>query len=345
MRKKISILVAAFFYYSGLVALFRWWMRQRFYKERCVLILNYHRASRGDLQSHLLYLRRHYRMLHLEDALVELYTPTPRQSSRDRRTALVLTFDDGYADNYTHAFPLAQKLQVPITIFVIPGYIESGEAFWWEEGKRLLGRTPRMKILFEGQNYSLQDEEERDELLARIEQRLRFATSVGEREAFLTRVRKQLVVPATLTATDDEYRPLTWAQVYKMAASGWVSFGAHTQHHPILGYLRRREEVYDELVRCRKMLEERLHYPVRTLAYPVGKSEHIGAEAILAARKAGYIWAVTTRKGINTPVSDPYQLARFSSGVERHWLIMAAEICGLWSLFAPFWKLFVSGDG
>src|SRR5438067_3379834 len=129
MRRQLGIIVAASFYYSGLVKLARW------HTERSgprLVILNYHRASGGDLRCHLLYLRRHYRILHLEEALEELYTPgNSKKQVHDRRTMLVLTLDDGHHDTYTHAFPLARELQIPITAFLIPGYIESHNCYWW----------------------------------------------------------------------------------------------------------------------------------------------------------------------------------------------------------------------
>jgi len=101
MRRQIGVFIAACFYYSGLVKLARWWTRRSGPR---LIVLNYHRASGGDLRHHLLYLRRHYRMLHLEEALEELYTPSRVGKDRgDLRTPLALAFDDGYRDNYTHA--------------------------------------------------------------------------------------------------------------------------------------------------------------------------------------------------------------------------------------------------
>src|SRR6266852_5293318 len=138
MRKQLGIVVAACFYYSGLVKLVRWW---RQHSGQRLIILTYHRATGGDLGSHLLYLRRHYRLLHLEEALEELYTSKETKYAHDRRTPLVLTFDDGYRDNYTHAFALARELQVPITIFLVPGYVESGDHFWMHEAERLTRHT------------------------------------------------------------------------------------------------------------------------------------------------------------------------------------------------------------
>src|SRR5258708_17546755 len=206
MRRQIGVFVAACFYYSGLVRLARWWTRRSGPR---LIFLTYHRASGGDLCHHLLYLRRHYRMLHLEEALEELYTP-PRDGKyrRDQRTLLVLTFDDGYRDNYTHGFALAQQLQVPITIFLIPGYIESGEPFWWREAPRLVRQAKVDQLTLDGHTYQLVQPEHRGALAQFIETRATYARSVAEREAFLADLRQALAVPPSVGEEADAL-PLT----------------------------------------------------------------------------------------------------------------------------------------
>lgn len=339
MRKRIGVLVAALLYYSGLVKFARWYMRS---SERRLIILNYHQASGGDLLRHMLYVKRHYRVLHLEEALKELYSPSDIQkTSADRRTPLVLTFDDGYHDNYTHAFALARKLQIPITIFLIPGYIESGDYFWWGEGKRLVGRAGVDTVTIGDIQYHLQEPEERAQLSQVIDLSLRYASSVSERDATLALFRNLLAVPETVTPEERGQRPLTWAEVQEMQASGLVSFGAHTLHHPVLAYLFNRAELQYEVSECRRMLEAHLKCQIRTFAYPVGRQKHIGVEAVKAVKEAGYTWAVTTEHGVNTPASDPLKLGRVLGDVSRHWLVMAAETSGIWHVFAPLWKAII----
>ncbi len=342
MRRLAGILVAACFYYSGLVKLARWW---RQHSEPCLIILNYHRASGGDLRRHLLYLSRHYRMLHLEEALEELYaSPGDKKRGRDRRTPLVLTFDDGYYDSYTHGFVLARELRIPITIFLIPAYIESGHSFWWLEGHHLARRAKVKEAVIEGNTYHLEKPGERKLLAQAIDAHLRHARSVAEREAFLEKARKILVVPSPDVLEEEAARPLTWAQVSEMEESGWVSFGAHTMQHPILAYLSCPEEVRREVGECRSLLQQRLGHAVRAFAYPVGRPEHIGEVALEAVREAGYRWAVTTTNGISTPQNDPHQLLRVLGDVSRHWLVMAAETSGVWHFFSPLWKWKRAGD-
>jgi peptidoglycan/xylan/chitin deacetylase (PgdA/CDA1 family) len=325
IKEKLRILAAAFLYYSGFVRLARWWMRR---SGQHLIILNYHRAIGGDLRRQLLYLRRHYRIMHLEESLEEFYLHKVKEQSCDRRIPLALTFDDGYYDNYTHGFALARELQVPFTVFLIPGYIESNEPFWWREGERLVRNARVDELTMDGHTYHLLQPGEQGALAQKIHTRACYAQSVAAREIFLADTRKALGVP--FSADDEEgTRPLTWAQVREMEESGLVSFGAHTMRHPILGYLADPAEVQEEVGECRRVLEQQLGHPVQTFAYPVGKPEHIGEGGLQAVREAGYRWALTTIEEINNLQTDPYLLRRLPGDLTQHWLVMASELVGL----------------
>ena len=342
MRRYILVGIAALFYYSGLVYLARWWTRR---SPQRLIILNYHHASEGNLRRHFSYLKKHYRILHTDAALDELYTSSTKENMpqcRKRLTALSITFDDGYRDNYMYAYPLASELHVPCTIYLIPGYIESGAYFWWEEGKRLVAKTQVCTATIEERLYDLKNPDERVLLATAIDRRVRHAQSVAEREAFLTATRAALAVPATSLKEDVSSLPLTWEQVKEMDASTWVSFGAHTMHHPILAYLTDYHEMQQEITECRTLLEQQLGHSVYSFAYPVGQRQHIGSDVRSAVYKAGYKWAVTTSYGFNNPESDPYMLRRIEVDVDQHWLMLAAEAAGLWSFFSRLrWIPFV----
>lgn len=340
MYKLISMFIAACFYYSGLVKLACWW-RQR--KGQRLVILNYHRAVGGDLRRHLLYLRRYYRVLHLEAALEEVYAPNKaRHRRRDRRTLLVLTFDDGYHDNYTHGFPLACELQVPITIFLIPGYVESGSRFWWLEANHLVSHTQMSEVTIEGCTYHLDRADERKALEEVIYTHARYATSVKDREVFLAFVREVLAETSAGIVDESATLPLTWTEVQEMEESGWVSFGAHTMHHPILAYLADRAEVQYEVYECRRVLEQQLGHSMHTFAYPVGQFEHIGEQGLYAVQEGGYNWALTAVYGFNTAQSDPYLLRRVEVDVDQHWLEVAAKASGVWGFFSGFYRMLMT---
>jgi peptidoglycan/xylan/chitin deacetylase (PgdA/CDA1 family) len=330
MRKLLLIFIAACLYYSGAVAVARWLARLG---GRRLVILNYHQATGGDLCRHLLYLRQHYRIMHIEAALEELYAP--ETCSHDRRTPLVLTFDDGYRDNYTHAFALARQWQIPISVYLVPGYIESGAHFWWLEGERLVRHAQVPTAVIEGRTYQLAIAQERAALADFIDTRVRYAGTVAERERFLASIHTELAVSSDdLSQEEEAALPLSWEQIVEMEKSGWVSFGAHTMHHPILAYLADEQEVQQEVGICRGVVERHLGHPVRSFAYPVGQMQHIGEEALEAVKRVGYSWAVTTRYGFNTPRSHPHLLRRIEVDVSQHWLVVAVEAAGMWGLFA-----------
>lgn len=331
MRERLLLAIAAVFYYSGLVKLAGWWKRRMGAPN--LVILNYHRAS-DNMKQHMRYLRRHYRVLHLEDALTELFDPADHKKNRsDRRLPLVITLDDGYYDNYSNAFKLATELQVPITIFLIPGYIENGQRFWWYEPEQLLAQACVHEVVIDEQTYHLDNAAERKVLEQLIDKRVRRASSVVERETFLAWIRQALDEPPLVTAAEKPALPMTWEEVLEMDRSDWVSFGAHTMHHPILAYLADPAEASYEVCESRAVLEQKLGHPVRTFAYPVGWLDHIGLQGVKAAHEAAFCWAVTTVYGFNTAQDDPYLLRRIEADTDEHWLLLAAKASGVWFFF------------
>lgn len=344
MRKRLLIIIAGCFYYSGLVALVRWWTRR---SGRHVVILNYHTASGGQFLRHVLYLRRHYRILHIDVALEELFTSASSADAHtktDRRTPLVMTFDDGYVDNFTYATEIARNYYVPLSIYLIPDYITTGKRFWWFEGQSMARRARATEVVLGQQVFRLQDDHARGALAQYIDDRARYATSVAEREMFLDAAREKLELSPQPDERDRDWErlPVNWDQVIEMDKSAWISFGAHTMHHPILAYLIDPAEIQREVTECRQVLEHKLGHPVRTFAYPVGQVQHIDAGVVQAVKDAGYDWAVTTTYGLNTSASDPYRLKRIEADVTQHWLVVASEAAGLWGFFSRLrWLPFI----
>jgi hypothetical protein len=176
-----------------------------------------------------------------------------------------------------------------------------------------------------------------------IDRRLRCATSVLERESFLDSIREKLDLRMAVPEQEEPSLPLTWAEVQEMNRSGWVRFGSHTMHHPILGFLKDFAEVEYEVMKSRALLQDQLKKPIRTFAYPVGQPEHIGRSSIKAVEKAGYEWAVTTVEGFNSPQTDPFFLHSHVVDVGQHWLIVAAKTSGLWSIFSQYHRIWRRG--
>ena len=131
-----------------------------------------------------------------------------------------------------------------------------------------------------------------------------------------------------------------------MDASGWVSFGAHTMHHPILTYLSDTQEMHYEIEESRRVLQQKLGHSVNTFAYPIGLVEHFGDEGPRIAKTAGFKWALTAIEEPCTARSDPYLLERLPGDEKVHWLVMASELVGLLGIFSRLrkWHFFKKGS-
>lgn len=334
MRNRILLFASACLYYSGLIRLVNWLHR---YSGRRLLIVNYHLASRGELRRHLLYLRKHFRLQFVDHALEELYTTDEdKTSSKDRRIPLAVTFDDGYVDNYTHAYTLARELQIPITIFLISGYIGGGAAFWWFD--HLVEKAQVDQISIDGHTYHTNNLDEQRELAQIIDTNVNATADEDARQTYVRWMSCMFSEPVAANAGPDEapVPMLTWEQVQEMRASGWVAFGGHTLHHPTLARLTNADEACKEVAACRSLLQEKLAQPARVFAYPHGGIEHIGADGVVAVQRAGYRWAVTTVPGSNTPGTNPYLLRRVSANVRMHWLLIALMTSGIWDFLSYF---------
>lgn len=221
---------------------------------------------------------------------------------------VAVTFDDGYRDNFLHAFPILKQLGIPATIFLAAGSIESGEMPWYDKVRLAFMLTPLVRGSFAdlgGPEFVLDSERVR---VAAVRQVLAWLRQAGDatRLQALQQLYDLLRVPPTLNLPGTM---LNWDEIREMRANG-ISFGAHTITHPVLAALpvERQEE---EIVGSKKLIEARLQARVRHFAYPFGKPGDIGPEAKRIVRQAGYETAVTTVYGTNDPQQDPFELKRF----------------------------------
>ena len=60
-------------------------------------------------------------------------------SSLTTKRFICITFDDGYRDNYSLAYPLLERLGVPFTVYVTTGFIDNRLPMWWYYPDEQLG--------------------------------------------------------------------------------------------------------------------------------------------------------------------------------------------------------------
>ncbi|MBI4364398.1 MAG: polysaccharide deacetylase family protein [Candidatus Latescibacteria bacterium] len=284
--------------------------------EEGFLVLIYHRVDDGDsafriettrvklFDRQMRYLGRHFRVLALDDILHRLRSGVPLPG----RCAAV-TFDDGYEDNFLHAFPILKRHRIPATLFPAVGSIDTGKALWFDRVLRAFETTSRTRLETPWGAAPL-ELPTRAERARAAEQMLHSLMPCGNGER-LARVEAVVSLLAGGSAPAPPVPMLRWSQIRAMAEGG-VSIGSHTVSHPVLTTVP-PEEAARELRESKRTIEVEIGRPVSLFAYPVGKREHYSEAIKRLVADAGYTAALTTRSGANGPSHDRYELRRIRS--------------------------------
>jgi peptidoglycan/xylan/chitin deacetylase (PgdA/CDA1 family) len=236
----------------------------------------------------------------LRDAVEHLRSGTlpPRAAS--------ITFDDGYADNYTEALPLLRKHGLHATFFIATGFLD-GRRMWNDtliESIRVAKLADLDLADLDLATVPIGTLEQKRAALRSIIPALKYLP-VDAREAAVARVAERC---ATTLPND---LMMTSTQLRDLHAAG-MGIGAHTVRHPILARcddaLARRE--IDE---SRSVLEDLLGERITLFAYPNGKlgSDYDVRHAEIV-RSLGFDAAVSTNPGASRHGDDLFQLRRFT---------------------------------
>ncbi|MHB1200473.1 MAG: polysaccharide deacetylase family protein [Polaromonas sp.] len=241
-----------------------------------------------------------FHVLPLDTAVMQLRAGT--LSAR----AAAITFDDGYADNATHALPILRRHGLPATFFVATSFLNGGRM--WNDTLIEAIRRCQSKALDLGDaglgRFKLVTEVDRRLAIASLLARVKHLAPDQRNEAV---AQVQSAVPVALP--DDLM--MTSRQVIELRDAG-MQIGAHTSTHPILASLP-DSQAQQEIRSSKAVLEVLLNQPVSLFAYPNGKpgKDYCGKHALMV-RQAGFAAAVSTASGVATVATDVFQLPRFT---------------------------------
>lgn len=245
---------------------------------------------------------------------------------------VIVTFDDGYDDNFRCAFPILHTLGVPATFFVSTGHIDSGRAFAYDWLVHMICRSTasHLRIPELDLERALPDTREaRRELAAGVLDCLKWR-SADEQAAVIARLEDEWRMPRDEGHAD--CRPMTWDQLREMQAAG-MEIGSHGVWHHMLAKLP-VAGMREEVDRSKATLDRELGTHSDVLSYPVGGVDAYDDAVIEAARNAGFRLACTYTAGSNRlPLRAPYALRRLpvERYMDRAWF---AGLLGLPEMFS-----------
>jgi len=217
-----------------------------------------------------------------------------------------VTFDDGYADNYTVALPILERHAVPATFFVASSFLDGGR-MWNDsilETFRRLGDGKHDIDLPGVGRVELSDDASRRAAAIQTIAAWKHLPP-DQRETNVDALSQQVeALPSDLMMTSDQLRALS--------ASRYATIGGHTRSHPILAAIPEAEAL-QEITGGKKDLESILQEEIKLFAYPNGRSgEDYRQEHERMVGDAGFDAAVATDWGTLDAATDLYAIPRFT---------------------------------
>jgi peptidoglycan/xylan/chitin deacetylase (PgdA/CDA1 family) len=308
-------LVAAVFFYSGLFHLTRLLNNLT---GRRLTIVTYHRFTDKRLDEiefslpflfvnedtfikQVRFFKKYYKVISFND--LEGY----RREGRLPWKSLIITFDDGYEDNFLRAYPILKQHDVPSIIFVATSMVGGKEIPWWDQVYFRLNVLCDREVARDSGSQTLSDQ------LRIILEKFRknpselFSELNTWEQTKIDRLLKSLKTayssPEESLLSQNKF--LSWEQATEMR--GDIEFGSHTCSHIVLDGLP-SDKIHSELSKSKKTLEERLGGKVNAFSYPAGfyteNTKNLVAEC-------GYDFAVTQENGLND-MNDRFALKRIN---------------------------------
>jgi len=247
------------------------------------------------------FLKTEFTLVRISD-VVDLVEHGRRPSER----LALITFDDGYIDNYTTAYPVLRSEGCPAVFFVQTDFIDGIDIPWWDRIAWCIWHSGDVELRLPGVDTSLSVQGPRNELSIRKVLRAVKDTRGSSMEEKVRAIELQTGCAAPSGAGR---LAMTWDHVRQLRQDG-MGIGSHTRSHRTLAHLSVSEQLL-ELESSKRILESRSGADIQSLAYPVGGFSSYSDETRSLARQCGYRIAFNYEHAVNVdPSRIPFDLRR-----------------------------------
>lgn len=253
------------------------------------------------------------------------------------RRFVVLTFDDGYRNNLTHALPVLEALRAPFTVYVNSNMLSGEGDVWWLGLRDMLLAQDSVEMEPMGLTFSTASVADKCRALLLITDWVHRDVESNAKE--LKRILSKYGIDIPSIARKEA---LSHEELKILSVHDLVTIGGHAETHLPLNSLE-EADAFGEMTRNKQMLESVIQSEVRHFAYPFGERNTAGVREAGIAESAGFSTAVTTRMGnlFKDHATSPFLLPRLTVVNHDRNAQLAAKLAGVEKLLrrpleAPF---------
>ncbi len=231
--------------------------------------------------------------------------------------AVAVTFDDGFLNNYTEAWPVLEEHKVPATIYLATGFIGTGRMIWSDvlEANLLGANVDEIAIDFPDQRlrWPLESVDDRISAFLEIKEMCK-QLPVDAKDGVVSKISR--ATGATVESDHPLYAFMSWNDVRAMDASPLVDFGAHTVDHVSLAKVS-EDVMASQIDDSVAALEKHLGHACNFFSYPEGQEGDYGDSAIDLLKSRQFDHSPTAIDGVNSlDTIGPFDLKRMMVGFE-----------------------------
>jgi peptidoglycan/xylan/chitin deacetylase (PgdA/CDA1 family) len=298
------------------------------YFKKKAIVLIYHRVidlendpqqlavSAHNFENQIQIIKKKFKIIRLQDLITNL------KSNEIIDNSVIITFDDGYSDNYEFALPILEKYQVPATFFISTGYVGSKNEFWWDKLEPIFLSDSKLpsnlelkigSVIYRWTNCYKNGHLIYEELLG-----------ILKRQSFdiIQSTLEQLSNWIGLNYNHrEQYRALNADELIKLSQNPMFEIGSHTINHCILA--NESQEIQQREISDSKLfLEKLINVEIHSFSYPFGKNVDFSNLTSKVVKESGYNCAISNIQGLVTKKTDIYNVPRF---LVRNWTQLEFE--------------------
>ena len=247
-------------------------------------------CNEANFVEHMQYIKKNFTVVTLED-LPEIF----KGKITDKRYALI-TFDDGYIDNYTKAFPILLENEISATFFLATNFMNNAEIPWWDKIAYLVRHAQVDEIKLDNwPDIITMSKEDVPTSIRKVLDIVKINNGSTIEEILIELERKLYIPNPDLMNKEPLF--MTWDMAREMQSAG-MSFGSQTCSHRIMSHLSIDEQDF-EAKASKETIEKELNSSIKAFAYPVGGKDSFTADTIEIIKKY-YQVSFSFISGINT---------------------------------------------
>jgi len=308
-------------------------------RENLIRVLTYHRVDWPEAHPHLdpglvsaspeafaaqmKYLAANFQVVYAADLTAAIQSQG-REALPPR--AVLVTFDDAYADFETHAWPILKQYDIPVTLFVPTAFPDQPKRwFWWDRLFHAINTTEKSEANTSLGRLALEKTTQRKQTFQHLKNYIKTLLNQVALEEVEHLCDELGVLPR-------ENCVLGWDSLRALAQEG-VTLGAHTRTHPIMNTIT-FDEMRAEITGSVQDLQRETGLMPNVFAYPSGIHDE---EVVKAVEQSGVTLAFTTERGINqVGHTDAFRIRRINVGGRTTLPVLRAQML---SLAANFYSL------